>query len=503
MLKTKVKFLIIVLGFFIALCLFNTNTVNATTITSDDGKVFTENNIADDLINDISSSKTSHSEVDENGNYTNTYITTGYYINQSTLKTLDLILDEGKLDSLVQSDNYVYQSIYYQLDDGITKVTYSYENSNTEKDANIITKNNIRYAEIPIAVFIKIDGVYHHAELASDGVGNLSPNSTAKVKVYKNAELLNTLNFDTIVEDGQTYGASIYVTSTTDKKYYLGGAGGTTIGGNNYDRILAEGDCYINVDIWGEYIGETLKLEPFGILNYKGTTEKNGITSYTYQAKIKDKKIFNNDRIITRIALKNYKILYTGVLTFKGDLIVSTSDKNTGISMETTTNIVPKDTLLVVNSIDSGTSFYQEVNNIIGQAKNIKIYDITLKSNGVSIQPNGTVKISIPIPENFNTSDLKVYRIEGTDKIEYALTIEELNGIKYATFETDHFSTYVLADESTTEIAGTKTEKQEETTLQGEKDVTPKTGTGNTVLNNLGLIVGLGAVAIITKGFIK
>lgn len=479
--KTKVKFLIIVLGFLVALCLFNTNTVNAATITSEDGNVFTENEIADNLVQGIV-----------------TYNSQDYEINQSTLATLDLILDESKLNEIVQKDSYVYQNIYYKLDDEITKVTYTYRDSNTEKEANIVTKNNIRYAVFPIAVVIKIDGVYHHADLASDGVGDISPNSNVELKLYKNTDLANAINFGTCVEDGQTYGAKVYLTSTTDNKYMLGGAGGTTIGGSRYDRVLAEGDCYINVDIWETYVGETLELAPFGTLEYKGITEDNNIKSYTYQAKITDKTLFNSDRIVTRIALKDYKVLYTGVLFFEGDLIINTSDKDTGISMETTTNIVPKDTLLVVNSIETGTSFYQEVYNVIGQARNIKIYDITLKSNGITIQPNGKVKIRIPIPENFDTSNLKVYRIEGTDKIEYTVTIEEINGIKYATFETDHFSTYVLADESTTE-----TEKQTGEIAEGEKDETPKTGNENAVLNILGTIAIITIATVLTKRIIK
>ena len=70
-------------------------------------------------------------------------------------------------------------------------------------------------------------------------------------------------------------------------------------------------------------------------------------------------------------------------------------------------------------------------------------YDITLKSNDTIIQPNGKVKISIPIPENFDSSRIIIYRLDESNAItEYQVTVT--NG--YATFETDHFSTYILGE---------------------------------------------------------
>ena len=83
-----------------------------------------------------------------------------------------------------------------------------------------------------------------------------------------------------------------------------------------------------------------------------------------------------------------------------------------------------------------------------------------MESNGVEIQPNGMVKISIPIPEIFYNADLAVFRIDddGT-KTPYSVAETAIEGVRYITFETEHFSTYVLADITDT-----------------EKDETPKTG---------------------------
>ena len=80
---------------------------------------------------------------------------------------------------------------------------------------------------------------------------------------------------------------------------------------------------------------------------------------------------------------------------------------------------------------------------------------------------SGNVKISIPIPSEFNKSQLVAYRIdESGKKIEYTVKV---NG-EYAVIETDHFSTYVLGEMQ-------QESNQENSNANKEKDNTPKTGT--------------------------
>ena len=103
------------------------------------------------------------------------------------------------------------------------------------------------------------------------------------------------------------------------------------------------------------------------------------------------------------------------------------------------------------------------------------VYDIELLSDGVKIQPNGKVKISIPVPTEYNKSNLVVYRVaDNGDKTEYTVTV---NG-DVATFETDHFSTYVLAEKEIKQNTGnTETTQTKPVTEVRKKDDTPKTGT--------------------------
>ena len=163
---------------------------------------------------------------------------------------------------------------------------------------------------------------------------------------------------------------------------------------------------------------------------------------------------------------------------------VTTTDTNTNIKLESNTDIVPSDTVLEVKVVDKNNITVENANNFIA-------YDITLKSNGTEIQPNGNVKIKIPVPEGYKTNSLIVYRIDGNNKIKYNVTVETIDGVNYAVFETNHFSTYILAEQKTEVETKPSTDNQQQTTTppattetpskpttnKGEKDNTPKTGT--------------------------
>ena len=123
------------------------------------------------------------------------------------------------------------------------------------------------------------------------------------------------------------------------------------------------------------------------------------------------------------------------------------------------------------------------------------VYDRTLQSEGVTVQPDGKVKVSIPIPEGLDTNKLVVYSInDNGTKTEYAVTVETVDNIQYATFETDHFSTYVLGEK-----AEQTTTTNTETTAKGEKDETPKTGATATIAGITALVILIGTVVIIKK----
>ncbi len=159
-------------------------------------------------------------------------------------------------------------------------------------------------------------------------------------------------------------------------------------------------------------------------------------------------------------------------------------NKETNIRIETTENILPEDTILDVFPILDGI-IYRTVSASIQNCNNFKVFDITIKSRGVRVQPNGKVKVSIPIPSNFDKTKLSVYRVEDNgEKTEYEVTVEG----NYATFETNHFSTYVLAEKEITQNTNNKTDK--------EKDNTPKTGNLD-IINYVLVVTALAGAGII------
>lgn len=124
------------------------------------------------------------------------------------------------------------------------------------------------------------------------------------------------------------------------------------------------------------------------------------------------------------------------------DKTITKTDNKTNIKLEASSGMIPDNTIMNIIEINSGETF-NKIKNILSEIKNFKVFDITLKVNDTNIQPNGKVKISIPIPAGFDASRLIVYRVdENNTKTEYQVTVT--NG--YATFVTDHFSTYVLGE---------------------------------------------------------
>ncbi len=224
------------------------------------------------------------------------------------------------------------------------------------------------------------------------------------------------------------------------------------------------------------YDGKFYMLGDVLLNGYKGeiyghTESGKSQSSYTMR-----KVVVENKKVI----LATGKISIFHVIAVLGDSentnaeTIIKEDSNTNIKLEASSDIIPDNTTIEVAEITSGETFNKLKDTLVG-IKDFKVFDITLKSDGANIQPNGNVKISIPIPEGFDASRLVIYRFEEDgSKTEYQVKVE--NG--YTTFETDHFSTYVLG-----EIAKISNETQDktdqnlgETTTGKNNDQLPQTG---------------------------
>lgn len=176
---------------------------------------------------------------------------------------------------------------------------------------------------------------------------------------------------------------------------------------------------------------------------------------------------------------------------------ITKEDKTTGIKIEAQVGSISVNITIASNKVTD-----QAIINKVAEAlKNISnkyvTYDISLLENGTKVQPNGKIKVSIPIPSGYDTSKLVVYRVtESGEKIEYKPTISG----NYATIETDHFSTYVLAETGTVK-APSQDKPNTSTSNSNKLDDTPKTGVNNVILVSSAIvsIISLAGIIIIKK----
>lgn len=106
---------------------------------------------------------------------------------------------------------------------------------------------------------------------------------------------------------------------------------------------------------------------------------------------------------------------------------------------------IPLDTMIDVKEITS-----DNIKKVLG-TDNYKAYDITLYSNGMesSIEklPNGKFLVKILVPNEYKGKNLVVYYINSNNEKEVHEVLVEDN---FITFETNHFSTYILTELNST-----------------------------------------------------
>ena len=244
-------------------------------------------------------------------------------------------------------------------------------------------------------------------------------------------------------------------------------------------ETLAENGGAIRLSI---YDGDFYMLGDVLLNDYNGEIYQNPQTGKVQSSCTMKKVVVENKKVISASGkIKNFKVLATlgdGVDTDNNQNSSEDTnipniikiDSNTNIKLEATSDTIPNNTTMDIIEIVSGEKFEAIKKALIG-IEDFKAFDITLKSNNTNMQPNGKVKISIPIPENFDASRLIAYRIEDDNsKVEYQVTVA--NG--YAIFETDHFSIYILGER--TKVSGENQDKTDENVIVTNNVKLPQTG---------------------------
>ncbi len=124
--------------------------------------------------------------------------------------------------------------------------------------------------------------------------------------------------------------------------------------------------------------------------------------------------------------------------------ISKTSDVVTEIEISTNSTL-PLDTTIQAKELTSGAE-YERILEILNLTDNVT-FDLKLYSDStnkyITKLDNGSFKVKIPIPENFEGKDLVVYYVKDNGEKE-PYTVDTTLEPGYAIFTTNHFSIYTL-----------------------------------------------------------
>ncbi|MBQ6991791.1 MAG: hypothetical protein IJN50_02595 [Clostridia bacterium] len=330
---------------------------------------------------------------------------------------------------------------------------------------------------------------------------NLTKNDDGDYVYVYYKELGSSVDYDNLLEDlNKTFKEQGYELRSTEQGY--GGGGDlifTVIGGGLYDVYKNDVKCSelplqrqikTKITIPAD-VNETQYIE---YITNKINENKDylGISSVSKVEKAENN--FYNVSYIWDLEECDGEILV--VKEEKKE--IKKEDTTTGVKLESTSAILPSNVVLSVEKVTKQDTLNIVEKSLKDVSNEYVVYDITLLQDNAKIQPNGKVKISLPIPSNYDTENLSVFRVAETgEKTEYKPTVTTTDNVKYAVVETDHFSTYVLAEKQVETETVTppveETPKTEETpkveTNKSQKDETPKTGTVEAIYFILPVIV--------------
>ena len=152
------------------------------------------------------------------------------------------------------------------------------------------------------------------------------------------------------------------------------------------------------------------------------------------------------------------------------------ADKNihTENGVQISINAFPKDTVLKVETVKQENKKMDTVKAALPEALKIDAYEITAQSKGVKVQPNGTVKVTFPVPQSYDSAkhDIEVYFVSDDGKTEKITAKLRKEGV---VAELLHFSTYVVILVEKKTVTGSDT-----TTSESATTTTPSSTSSST-----------------------
>lgn len=123
----------------------------------------------------------------------------------------------------------------------------------------------------------------------------------------------------------------------------------------------------------------------------------------------------------------------------------SVYDKKFNFNVKAANGVIADGASLSVTKVVAGSDYEAAKEATKEAASHIAVFNIDLLKDGAKIQPNGNIEFTVDVPDNFNSDLLAVYRLssDGTSYVKLTSSVKDGK----VTFVTDHFSTYIIAEE--------------------------------------------------------
>ncbi len=184
------------------------------------------------------------------------------------------------------------------------------------------------------------------------------------------------------------------------------------------------------------------------------------------------------------------------VLNKIGEVVLPDSDGNTDAVLIVDSGNVAQDVILMVDPLPAQAEDTNAIRVVSSSGEIAAVYDVYLLQQNARVQPNGTVRVGIPVPEGMEGKTLKVVRIndDGT-VVEFEAAV--VGNLLF--FTTDHFSKYAIVAETAATGGGDTAVADTTANSAGS----PKTGDGFALILILTICIASAAAVIILLALMK
>lgn len=160
--------------------------------------------------------------------------------------------------------------------------------------------------------------------------------------------------------------------------------------------------------------------------------------------------------------------------------------ENETVTLKAQENVFPENTVVTAEKVTEGENYTTAANVLKKSANKFEVYDITAKSDNVTVQPNGKVEATFDIPESFDVNSVGVVYISIKGIIEYVPSVVDKEN-NTVTAQLDHFSLYAVIEythddpDNTQSDATTneKVESEETSSVESTPEVSSKPNDAN------------------------